>query len=145
MVASVAPARCDRLVGHWVERRRAQGGVPSEESGETVWPNHRRASGARSTVLKDYTGSGVTQCDTALLTGVPARSKFKYFLGWQETPRHNVYRTFRSPGPIHTSPHTSPFIHRPTSLGVAFHFFPPPAGSPAGPACLESCPWISLS
>ncbi len=145
MIASVAPARGERLVGHWVERWRAQRGVLTSEAVKRVLPNHRRASGAGSTVLKDYTGLGVTQCDMALLTRVPARSNFKYFLGWQETPRHNVYRTFRSPGPIHTSPHTSPFIQRPTSQGVAFHFFPPPAGLPVGPACLESCPWISLS
>jgi len=66
-------------------------------------------------------------------------------LGWQETPRYNVYRTFRSSGPFHNVASYVALYTSSNLQDLAFHFFPPPAGPPVGPACLESCPWISLS
>jgi hypothetical protein len=76
------------------------------------------------------------QCAPDLLTRPPMGSKLKRFLVWQETPRHNLYRTLRRSGAyhIHSQPHR--VSHSPLSSA---------AGTPADPVCLESRPWISLS
>src|SRR2546422_6429376 len=87
--------------------------------------------------LKDYWGAGVTECSLRLLTRPGGGSKLKRFLVWQETPRHSLYRTLRRSGAYH--------IHSQISPGLAFPLLSSPAVTLAGPACLESRPWISLS
>src|SRR5215208_1562225 len=101
-------------------------------------------------MMKDYTGFRVTQCERALLTEVPAGPKLMCFLDSQDTPRHNVYcrpkRVSRAsiPGPTHT-PHLYIYTSSPTRAGSDALFIPLPADRSAGPARLESCPWISLN
>ena len=80
----------DELVGQAEGRKLVEDGVPGGKRAKPVGlSRHRSASGWGAVVIKDRTGLQVMQCGTPLLTGFPARSKLKCFLGRQETPRHN--------------------------------------------------------